>query len=317
MEKKASTSTPASGLVNSSATSSTKASGSVNSSASSSTSASGSTNSSAASSTSASGPVNSTASNSTSASGSTNSSAASSTSASGPVNSTASNSTSASALPSFAAYVRYIVLKNNKLEFFVLLSLLYLLSAIIVNEYIMRDELYYHSLGSQVSINVIDELIGFKNKWQWFSYAGIPVILAVKFLLIGTFLSMGSIVAGHRLTFRQIFALVMVAELVYLFASFITTGILLISDIQSLEDMNISLLSLAPLVPGAADKPYIYVPLQSISLFLLIYILLLTWCYNTVTGYPLRSSFSLILATYGTAIILWLILVMYLMISYA
>ena len=241
--------------------------------------------------------------------------ASASTPASGLVNSAASSS--ASALPSFAAYVRYIVLKNNKLEFFVLLSLLYLLSAIIVNEYIMRDELYYHSLGSQVSINVIDELIGFKNKWQWISYAGIPVILAVKFMLIGTFLSMGSIVAGHRLTFRQIFALAMVAELVYLFASFITTGNLLISDIQSLEDMNISLLSLAPLVPGAADKPYIYVPLQSISLFLVIYILLLTWCYNTVTGYPLRSSFSLILATYGTAIILWLILVMYLMISYA
>ncbi|MFO7924663.1 MAG: hypothetical protein R6U58_13325, partial [Bacteroidales bacterium] len=191
------------------------------------------------------------------------------------------------------------------------------LSSVIVNEYIINDELYYRSLGNQLSINVIDELINFRNKWQWVGYAGIPLILAIKFLLVGTFLSMGSIVAGHRLTFRQIFALAMVAEVVYLAASFISTGNILFSDIKALEDINMSLLSIASLIPESAAKPYIYVPLQSISLFLVIYILFLTWCYNTVTGYSLRSSFSLILATYGTAFILWLILVMYLMISYA
>ena len=38
-----------------------------------------------------------------------------------------------------------IVLKDSKLEFFILLSLLYVLSAVIVNEYIIRDELYYRS----------------------------------------------------------------------------------------------------------------------------------------------------------------------------
>ncbi len=212
--------------------------------------------------------------------------------------------------------VRDIVLKNNKFEFFILLSLLYVLSAVIVNEYIIRDELYYRSLGSQLSINVIDELISFRNKWQWIGYAGIPIILALKFLLVATFLSMGSLVAGHRLTFKQIFAMAMVAEVVYLAASFITTGNFLISDISSLEDLNVSLLSIASLFPATATRTYIHVPLQSISLFLLTYILFLTWCYKTVTGQPFRSSLNLILITYGTAFFMWTILVMYLLISY-
>ena len=240
--------------------------------------------------------------------------------ASGPASASAppsaSSSTSESALPFIPAYVRQLVLGNSKLEFFILLSLLYVLSAVIVNEYIIRDELYYRSLGSQLNINVIDELISLRNKLQWIGYAITPLILALKFLLIATFLSMGSLVAGHRLTFKQIFAMAMVAEVVYLAASFITTGNFLISDIRSLEDLNVSLLSIASLFPDTATRPYINIPLQSISLFLLTYILFLSWCYKTVTGHPFRSSLNLILITYGTAFFMWTILVMYLLISY-
>lgn len=235
--------------------------------------------------------------------------------ASGSAKSSASSSTSASALPSLSAYVRQIILENNKLEFFILLNLLYILSAVIVNEYLIRDELYYRSLGSQLSINIIDELISFRNKWQWLGYASVPLVLSLKFLLVATFLSMGSLVAGHRITFLQIFALVMVAETVYLSASFITTGNFLISGVHTLEDMNVSLLSLASLFPPTTE-PYIYVPLQSISLFLAIYILFLTWCYKTITGSRFRNSFTLVVTTYGTAFFMWTILVMYLLISY-
>ncbi len=215
-----------------------------------------------------------------------------------------------------STYVRQIVLEHSKLEFFILLSLLYILSAVIVNEYIIHDVLYYCSLGSQLSLNVIDELISFRNKWQWIGYAGVPIILALKFLLVATFLSMGSLIAGHWLTFKQIFALAMVAELVYLASSLITTGTLIISDIRSLEDLNVSLYSLASLFPATATRPYIHVPLQSISLFLATYILFLAWCYKTVTGQPFRSSFTLVIITYGTAFFMWTILVMYLLISY-
>ena len=209
------------------------------------------------------------------------------------------------------------MLESNKLEFFILLNLLYILSAIIINEYIIHDELYYRSLGSQLSINVIDNLVSFKNKWQWIGYFGVPIVLLVKFLMVATFISMGSIIASHKLTFRQIFGIAMAAEVVYLTANFITTGSLLFSDINTLEDLNINLLSLASLVPESSIETYLYVPLQSFSVFLLVYILILSWCYKTVTDFPFNQSFILVLATYGSAFIMWIILIMYLLISYA
>ncbi len=220
-------------------------------------------------------------------------------------------------LKSGVNYIRHLVIESNKLELFILLSLLYLLSAILINEYVLNDELYYRSLGSQLSLPVIDELIRFRNKWQWISYLGIPVILAIKFLIVSTFLSMGAIVAGHKLTFRQIFAMAMVAESVYLSANLITTGNILLSDIKSLEDLNLSLFSLASLVSESNIEQYFYVPLQSISIFLIIYILYLSYCYRIITGFPFRQSLILILSTYGTAFVMWTILIMYLLISYA
>ncbi len=213
--------------------------------------------------------------------------------------------------------IRYIVCENGKLEFFVLLSLLYLFSAIVVNEYILVDELYYRSLGDQVSLTVIDQMISLTNKWQWLGYVSIPVILALKFLLLSTFLSMGALIAGHLLTFRQIFAIIMIAEMVYLASGLISTGSIIISDVSTLEDLNISILSLASLVQESEIEPFLYYPLKSISIFLLIYILLIAHCYNIITGYSFRNAVHLVLSTCGTAFILWNILVMYLLISYA
>jgi hypothetical protein len=214
------------------------------------------------------------------------------------------------------SYIRYIVIEDNKLEFFIFLNLLYILSAILINEYIIHDELYYRSLGNQLSITAIDNLITFKNSWEWLSYAAIPLVLTLKFLLVATFLSMGSIVVSHPLTFRQIFGIAMACEIVYLSANFIITGNLLFSDVDTLEDLNVTILSLASLIPESTET-YLYVPLQSFNLFLPVYIFFLSWCYKTVTGYPFNQSFILILATYGTAFIMWIILIMYLLISYA
>ncbi|MGF1587317.1 MAG: hypothetical protein ACFCUM_18505 [Bacteroidales bacterium] len=215
------------------------------------------------------------------------------------------------------SYIRYIVIEDNKLEFFIFLNLLYVLSAILVNEFIIHDELYYRSFGNQLSINAIDSLISFRNTWKWLSYATIPLILTLKFLLVATFLSMGSIVASHKLTFRQIFGITMACEVVFLTANFITTGNLLFSEVNTLEDLSVTMFSLASMIPESSIETYLYVPLQSFNVFLLVYIFFLSWCYKTVTGYPFNQSLILILATYGSAFIMWIILIMYLLISYA
>lgn len=212
--------------------------------------------------------------------------------------------------------IKNIITGTNRIELFVLISLLYLLSAVIVNEYVIHDDLYYRSLGEHMNLSVIDELISIKNKWQWTGYLAVPVILFLKFLVIGTFISMGMIMAGHKLRFKEILAITMIAEFAWLGANFAATMNLMTAEINTLEDLQVSSLSLASVLHSGEIEKYLFVPLQSINIFLVLYTLLLSWCYKIAANCSFNKAFTLILSTFGTAFILWNILVMYLLISY-
>ncbi len=214
-------------------------------------------------------------------------------------------------------FFKNIITSNNRFELFILLTLLYLLSAVLINEYVIHDELYYRSLGEHMNISVIDELISLRAKWQWTGYIGIPVVLILKFIITGTFISMGVIITGHKLTFGQILTITMIAEFAYLTASFVTTINLMTAEISTLEDLGATPLSLASLIPSSSVKQYLYVPMKSINLFLVLYILLMAWCYKISANCSFNQALTLILPTYGTAFVLWNLLVIYLLISYA
>jgi hypothetical protein len=66
---------------------------------------------------------------------------------------------------------------QNAWVVFALLCLGYSVTLYIQDTMIITKEVYYNTLGEQLTIERIDEMIEKQSKWKWASYLLIPVIV--------------------------------------------------------------------------------------------------------------------------------------------
>ena len=77
-------------------------------------------------------------------------------------------------------------------NFIFFLSLSFLIAIInYLSSTLISDDLYYNSLGEQLTYDKIDEFLDHQEKWFWLGYALIPVIYLIKFTLIAFCLNVG------------------------------------------------------------------------------------------------------------------------------
>jgi len=206
----------------------------------------------------------------------------------------------------------------DKRYFFAWITLFYVLFNLIINEFIITNEFYYNSLGEQLSIERIDEILNLKQKWNWITYLFIPVTLLIKYSLIAFCLDVGAVISGYRISFKKLFQVVMIADLVFLLAQLLRTIILWITDINSLTEIQyflpFSLLSLFDV--KELDVWFIY-PLQVINVFEIVYWFILALGLKIVFEKKFSKMFRLVLSSYGTGLVIWIMVVMFLSINFS
>lgn len=92
---------------------------------------------------------------------------------------------------------------NIKL-FFLLIILLNVLVSIVIQWYIISDELYYQFLGEQLRTDLISKIINLKNKWDWVGFIILPIFLFIKVLSVATCFEVGNFVFDWKLKFKQL-----------------------------------------------------------------------------------------------------------------
>ena len=188
------------------------------------------------------------------------------------------------------------------------------------------DSLYFNSLAEKFSQNKIKEIIDFQKKWQWVSYAIIPLFLLIKATIIASILYVGAFFYSKaKVTFKQLFNAVVKAEFVFLgvgvakifwFYFFQTS--------YTLEDLQYFYPLSALNIVGyeGLDAWFIY-PLQVLNLFELGYWLLLSYFIGKLAftekdkGKPMDLGFKIVASSYGSALLLWVVVIMFFTLNYS
>lgn len=186
-------------------------------------------------------------------------------------------------------------------------------------QFLITDELYYNNLGEQLSFERINQLLSFNKKWSWLSYVIIPIIYLIKFSLISLCLNTGTLLAGHKISFKKLFQLALIAETIFLLPmiikflwfTFIQTDYNL-SDLQYFYPLSILNFFEAEIL----DTWFIY-PLQLLNLFEVMYWLILAYGLSLVLNEPLNKGLGLVLSSYGTGLVLWLLFITFLSVNFS
>ncbi len=206
--------------------------------------------------------------------------------------------------------------KINTKWFFLIICLLYIVSSFILNVFVITDNLYYNTLGEQLSVERISRIFEIREKFSWINYLILPLLVALKLVLVSFSLNIGVLVFGYKINFTKIFKITVIAEVIFLLADLSKMAYFLISPPNTLQEINnFYPLSLVNLFNIKEIASWLIYPLQQINVFEFVYWLALALGLKTVLNKNYSSMLKMVASSYGVGLIIVLLLFMFLAIS--
>lgn len=196
---------------------------------------------------------------------------------------------------------------------FAVIILIELVFNYILSNFIFTEELLYNTFAEQLTLEQLEKGINIINAYDWVGYAIIPFSILLQIFLITLCLNIGALLLRYQISFRTLFSTVIKAFGIYAISKIVLLVMYSIYDIQSAKDFQyLPQFSLYDLVNNENLSPWLIYPLQLINLFDLFFILLLAFGLNLIQERGMKRWVPFVLSTYGTGLVIWAILMVFL-----
>ena len=184
---------------------------------------------------------------------------------------------------------------------------------------LINEDVFYNTFSEQLTYERSMVMYDYLKKISWVGYVIYPLILLIKVSLVSVIIYVGIFFFGNQdnFTLGSVFKVVLASEIAFILASLIKfCWFYFIDKDYNISDMNffypLSLINFFR--RSEIMKIWIY-PLQTVNLFHLLYILLLSLGLNKVCLIGKPESEKIVLASYIPVIILWNVIIMFLLID--
>lgn len=208
--------------------------------------------------------------------------------------------------------------KNKNAILFLLIVIFMLLLAVLSNQFLVSDTLFYNSFAEQLTADKIDALIDQTQQWAWLGYVFIPIIYLLKFSVIALILLTGFFIINKKVSFSLLFKAVMLAEIPFLLVPLIKLlWFMFIQTDYTFQDLQYFFpLSALQLFEVANLPTWQIYPLQLLNLFELVYWISLAYWLKRLLLISLTSGMEMVIASYGTSLLLWVVFITFLSLSF-
>lgn len=187
---------------------------------------------------------------------------------------------------------------------------------------LISDTLYFNTFADQLTYEQIEDFIAQGKQWEWLSYVLIPLVYLIKFSLVGLVLSLGLWLVTGRYEFKRLLGVAIEAEVIFLLPLVIKIfWFLFVQTGYTMQDLQFFYpLSALSLFDYQSLEPWLVYPLQVLNVFEVAYWVVLAY---GVAPYPpkgefsLERAFGLVAASYGTGLVVWVAVMMFLTLSYS
>ena len=176
-------------------------------------------------------------------------------------------------------------------------------------------------LAKDYPSSVVQNYIESQKKWWWVSYVTTPVLIGIKVLLVAFCLNFVKIISEklEDVQFRDILAVVLIAEFVFIIAGFYKFfNFYLIDTDYTLETLQTYYpLSLINYKEAISTEKWLAYPLQLANVFELMYWGVLAWGIWQLADKKIsyQRSLGYVALTYGVGLLFWVGVVCFLILS--
>lgn len=196
---------------------------------------------------------------------------------------------------------------------FILLIIFLIILTYLNTKLLKIDELVLNSLVENLAQNQIEETITFKEKWQWLSYALIPILLLIKISIISAILDLGCFFFNKKIKYKKLFNIVVKAEFIFLLVIIVkTVWFYFFKTDYSLEDLQYFYPLSAINIVGYEDlDPWWIYPLQVFNLFELAYWFILAYLLGKAIQVTTDKGVQIVASSYGVGLLIWVVGIMF------
>ncbi len=206
----------------------------------------------------------------------------------------------------------------NKWVVFGFLCVVSIILSFAMRELVVTFEVYYDAFSEQLTWERAEEKYQKRKEWAWVGYVLMPLLFAIKFLLVATSLYIGTYLHNLVLPFKKLFGVAVVAELVFLLPTFIKVCYFSFFNLQyTLQEVVYFApwaLSFWLGVDRETDKVVAYL-LQVSNLVELLYFFLLSAGLQQVSNQSYFYALRLVLQSYGVGLFVWVVFIAFLIVS--
>lgn len=182
------------------------------------------------------------------------------------------------------------------------------------------DKLIYSSLSEQLTTKQIEKFFEIQQKWKLLGSAFIPIFLLLKITIISSILYVGTFFFSKKelsykilrdivINIEFIFLLMPVCKIIWFY--FFKTNYTL-EDIQYFYP-----LSALNIVGYEGLEPWFIYPFQTLNLFELTYWLILAYYIGKATQTNMDNGLKIVASSYGSALLLWVVTIMFFTLNYS
>lgn len=188
-----------------------------------------------------------------------------------------------------------------------------------LSQSLVNEIVYYNTYSEQLTYDRAVELYGVLKKYSWVGFAFFPVIFLVKITAISMVLYIGVIFFNlqKQVSLGKMLHVVTGSEMIFVVAGLIKIlWFYYFAGNYTMTDLNffypVSLINLFS--PEEVDYFWI-LPLQTVNLFHLVYLLLLAYGISSVGKVNKAFSEKIVAGTYVPALIIWVALIMFISVN--
>lgn len=205
-------------------------------------------------------------------------------------------------------------------KFYVFLTLIISIVFLFIlsNLLLLSDTIYYNTFANQLTFEQIDLLISENKKWEWIGYTTLPILTLVKLTLVASCISIGLFFVANKFSFKAAFGVALEAEFVFLIPALLKIiWFTIFQTDYTLQDLQTFYpLSALSFFEYSTLQPWLVYPLQLFNVFEIIYWVLLARGISQIIERDVSKSFEIVAASYGTGLLLWVAVVMFITVSF-
>ena len=206
----------------------------------------------------------------------------------------------------------YRFFKINTFYYSILLIGLYIIISIIYNHAFVTETYLSQLYEGILSKTQILESLSFVKKWKWGIVLLNVVFIFIKIIFVATCLYLGLFFFNQNYPFKISFNIALKAEIIFVLYTIIRLlWIGFIYTPESIEEMQIMPLSLMHFFDPTKIESWLVYPLNTINVFEVIYIWMLSSLVAVAIKTNFRKAFDLVFVSYGAGLLLLIVAQMF------